>query len=980
MKIIEHLASSAIFWSAWIVLPFIMEILPSLGSVLVLLKRRRDSRNIPKPILYPEISIIVPVYNSSETLEACIRSINDGEYPTDRIRVFLVNNQGSDDSFAVFNRCQDLFPDLHMQWLNAKQGKSRALNLALYNSEGKYVIHIDSDGVLHPAALTRMVDKFEADPSVNCMTGVVMVNPKLVEEYPRGLARIFRKLEFLEYAQAFLAGRNYASELNSIYTLSGAFSAFRKSAILKSRLYNTDTICEDTQITFQMRYIQKEKIQLAEHSIFFVDPIESVNKLYTQRQRWQRGSLEVARMFMREDELKTSKILTDVNVRSIMYDHTFAFPRMIWYLALFCLLFVGYSGRTVMMATALLMGMYTLCGYLYFISTRGFLSDFQDLRKYYSRQWYLVPLLPFFNLIVFFMRLAGIINSIGTDSAWRTRDLHQESDAAREVIREDLTRPKAALARLRGLVNGDPDQMYAPRTLDQKLRGSFWRYALAVLILVFSVILAVVCHWGKTAFNVSLNEIVNTLLGPMTGVGGDTVAVALRACLPPILAAVAVIVLYLLLDRRWTRRVRRLPVGPTREKRARRVLGVRRLAAVLICVSLMSSLVYANACYDLVGYMGSRLTYSSLYEEYYVDPNSVAITAEGKTKNLIYIYVESLETTYASTDEGGFQEVSYMPNLTRLARENVSFSNSEYDVGGFYSNYGATWTMAALFTTSSGVHFNMPVSDSELANVEAYASGLTTLGDLLRERGYRNEFLCGSDANFANRAKFFRQHGDYQIFDYYTAIEKGYIPEGYYQWWGFEDLYLYQIARDELTRLSQTGKPFNFTMLTADTHFPDGYICSLCGSDHDETAANVVSCTDRQLGEFIAWCKQQPFFADTVIVITGDHPRMDAVLVDGVAWEDRTVYDCFINADVDGPIAETGRFSTTLDMFPTILSALGFDIEGNRLGLGTNLFSNRRTLAEEIGIDRLQQELRQNSEFYITTFAPELLGQATGKS
>ena len=29
-------------------------------------------------------------------------------------------------------------PDLRMQWMDAEQGKSRAMNLALYNSEGKY--------------------------------------------------------------------------------------------------------------------------------------------------------------------------------------------------------------------------------------------------------------------------------------------------------------------------------------------------------------------------------------------------------------------------------------------------------------------------------------------------------------------------------------------------------------------------------------------------------------------------------------------------------------------------------------------------------------------------------------------------------------------------------------------------------------------------------------------------------------------------
>lgn len=70
-----------------------------------------------------------------DTLEQCIQSIEDSDYPDSKIRIFLVNNQGQDNSFQVFCECQRKFPGLHMQWLNAKQGKSKALNLALFNSE-----------------------------------------------------------------------------------------------------------------------------------------------------------------------------------------------------------------------------------------------------------------------------------------------------------------------------------------------------------------------------------------------------------------------------------------------------------------------------------------------------------------------------------------------------------------------------------------------------------------------------------------------------------------------------------------------------------------------------------------------------------------------------------------------------------------------------------------------------------------------------
>ncbi|MBO5484262.1 MAG: putative glycosyltransferase, exosortase G system-associated [Lachnospiraceae bacterium] len=452
MGLINKFLNSFLFWAAWIIIPVVMEIVPSIGSVVVLLKKRICSKKSAKPAIDPEISLIIPIYNSMDTLEQCIQSIDQSDYPDSRIRIFLVNNQGQDDSFQVFCECQQKYPELRMQWLNAKQGKSKALNLALFNSEGKYIIHIDSDGLLEKSALRNMVYKFENDQSIECMTGVILTDPAQVQKYPLVFPRLLRKLEFMEYAQAFLAGRNYASEMNAIYTLSGAFSAFRKSSVLKSQLYNTDTICEDTQITFQMKYLLNTKVGICEDAIFFVDPIEDMNKLYTQRQRWQRGSLEVSHLFLK-DKLKAKNMFTNVGVRTLVYDHTFAFPRMIWYLALFCLLCMNYSFKLIGFSTLFLFFLYILIGYFYYISTIGFLKDFKEIRKYYAKQWYVIPLLPVFNLIVFFIRFAGVINSINTDSAWKVKNFTEEKNSFKKTIADDFCIVLRAIRKLRKLVN-----------------------------------------------------------------------------------------------------------------------------------------------------------------------------------------------------------------------------------------------------------------------------------------------------------------------------------------------------------------------------------------------------------------------------------------------------------------------------------------------------------------------------------------------
>ena len=256
----------------------------------------------------------------------------------------------------------------------------------------------------------------------------------------------------MEYAEAFLAGRSYASEKNEVYTLSGAFSAFRKSTVLKSRMYNTNTIAEDTQITFQMRYLMGQKVKLCDNAIYFVGPIEGMNKLYTQRQRWQRGSLEVANLF-NSKTFRPGRILKDVNVRTLIYDHTFAFPRVVWCLALLCLFLMGFSTTMILYSTILIMVVYVLIAYLYFLSISIFLKEFKEIRDYYISLWWVIPFLPLFNVLTFFIRLTGIYNSMNTTSAWKTKTWSEEIEEYKEEVKREAGKIRELSSKLYSLLN-----------------------------------------------------------------------------------------------------------------------------------------------------------------------------------------------------------------------------------------------------------------------------------------------------------------------------------------------------------------------------------------------------------------------------------------------------------------------------------------------------------------------------------------------
>ena len=372
------------FWITWALIPIVVEIIPSIVSTAKLMHRQRRMPKLKTPQKWPWVIIIVPVYNSEDTLFDCIRSIDRQTYPKQAMQIILANNQSTDDSFGAYARAQDAFPNLFLRYVNTDKGKARALNAAIYESIGSYVINIDSDGLLEPNAVKNMVLRFESDNSIAAMTGAVLPQRQLVQQVSGWWHRLLAKNEYYEYAQAFLSGRTIESFRDQLFTMSGAFSAFRREVLMETFLYDTDTIGEDTDMTFQIRTRLGKKVVICANAIFYVEPISGFAELYTQRQRWQRGELEVAQNYMAQTA-SLRGFFKDFLVRRIMIDHTFTFPRMIWTFATLVLIAFGYSTLVVGLSYLLIYGLYVLVGVINFISVGILLKPYPAERRFYSR-------------------------------------------------------------------------------------------------------------------------------------------------------------------------------------------------------------------------------------------------------------------------------------------------------------------------------------------------------------------------------------------------------------------------------------------------------------------------------------------------------------------------------------------------------------------------------------------------------------------
>ncbi len=371
--------------------------------------------------------------------------------------------------------------------------------------------------------------------------------------------------------------------------------------------------------------------------------------------------------------------------------------------------------------------------------------------------------------------------------------------------------------------------------------------------------------------------------------------------------------------------------------------------------------------YDIIDAIRFQLNPSTFLEENYVDGSTIDITFPTEKKNLILIYLESMESSFASTEHGGAYEINYIPELTKIAKNNTSFSQTNL-LNGATTLTNTTWTMAAILAQNSGIPLKLTFENNEVdeSSKSGYLPGAYSLGDILENEGYNQMFMCGSNAAFGGRLNYFKTHGNYQIFDYGSAKETGHIPSNYDVFWGYEDEKLFEFAKEQVTLLSQEDAPFNFTMLTVDTHFPEGYVDENNPQPYSNQYANVISFSDSQVSKFIAWAQEQPFYKDTMIVVVGDHLTMNESFVKNIdSSYNRTAYNAFINPFATTTNTTNRKFST-LDIFPTIIGGLGAKIEGNRLGLGTNLFSDELTLMDKYDISYLNEELSKKSVFYNT--------------
>lgn len=249
--------------------------------VTFLEKRKSMKKNIDKVVLerYPTVTIAVPCYNEMLTLSRTVESLENLDYPKDKLTIMLIDDGSTDKTWELM---QTFASHTNIQVFHKENGgKHTALNLALSKTNSEFFSCLDADSFAHPLSLLRIMKYYQEHPEI------MAVVPSIIVYEPKN---ILQKAQQVEYDQA-VYNKKMLGLSGGIHVTPGPLSVFKKKVFDDLGPYRKAHNTEDQEIALRMQMHGYQIDHCPEACVYTMTP-PTVYKLYRQRLRWVYGFLK----------------------------------------------------------------------------------------------------------------------------------------------------------------------------------------------------------------------------------------------------------------------------------------------------------------------------------------------------------------------------------------------------------------------------------------------------------------------------------------------------------------------------------------------------------------------------------------------------------------------------------------------------------------------------------------------------------------
>lgn len=237
-----------------------------------------EKRRTFDPNFQPSVSVVIAAYNEAKVINRTIDTLLRCDYPDLEI---VVVDDGSQDGTADVVRAE--YGDHASVRVLRKPngGKASALNLGIKECRGEVIVALDADTVFARDTISKLVRHF-SDPAVGAVSGNVKVGNR------NNVWTIWQAVEYIT-SQNF--DRRSFDLLNCITVVPGAVGAWRRDAIVLAGMYSSQTLAEDTDLTFKVRKLGY-RIHTDNEALAYTEAPENGRNLAKQRFRWAFGTLQ----------------------------------------------------------------------------------------------------------------------------------------------------------------------------------------------------------------------------------------------------------------------------------------------------------------------------------------------------------------------------------------------------------------------------------------------------------------------------------------------------------------------------------------------------------------------------------------------------------------------------------------------------------------------------------------------------------------
>ncbi len=247
-------------------------------GTLATMQAKQERARVFDDTYAPPVSVIIAAYNEAKVINKTIDTLLAADYPD--LDILVVDDGSKDGTAEIVRAAYGGNPRVSVIE-KPNGGKASALNLGIQQCRGEIIVALDADTVFDPDTVQKLVRHF-ADPAIGAVSGNVKVGNR------HNPLTIWQAVEYIT-SQNF--DRRAFDLLNCITVVPGAVGAWRKDAVVLAGLYSSQTLAEDTDLTFKIRRLGY-RIVTDNTAMAYTEAPDTLKDLAKQRFRWAFGTLQ----------------------------------------------------------------------------------------------------------------------------------------------------------------------------------------------------------------------------------------------------------------------------------------------------------------------------------------------------------------------------------------------------------------------------------------------------------------------------------------------------------------------------------------------------------------------------------------------------------------------------------------------------------------------------------------------------------------